>query len=88
MRYVASAMIVAVIASAERLKSVLLILHRDLNLALVFQSQTFEESSMLTMQNDRGRKKMLTNVRSFTFSPSLVDARLSITALALKSCYE
>lgn len=42
----------------------------------------------LTMQNDRGRKKMLTNVNNLTFSPSLVDARLSITALALKSCIE
>ena len=28
---------------------------------------------------------MLTKVRSFTFSPSCVDARDSITALALKS---
>ena len=35
--------------------------------------------------NDNGRKKMLTNVSSLTFSPSLVDALLSITALALKS---
>jgi hypothetical protein len=38
------------------------------------------------MQKDNGRKKMLTNVRSLTFSPSLVEARLSMTPLALKSC--
>jgi hypothetical protein len=38
-----------------------------------------------TEENDRGRKKMLTKVRSFTFSPSRVDALLSITALALNS---
>lgn len=29
---------------------------------------------------------MLTKANSFTFSPSLVDALLSITALALNSC--
>lgn len=40
----------------------------------------------LTVQNDRGRKKMLTKANSLTFSPSLVDALLSITALALNSC--
>lgn len=40
----------------------------------------------LTVQKDRGRKKMLTKAKSLTFSPSLVDALLSITALALKSC--
>ncbi len=40
----------------------------------------------LTVQNDRGRKKMLTKAKSLTFSPSLVDALLSITALALNSC--
>ena len=39
----------------------------------------------LTVVNASGRKKMLTNVSSLTFSPSLVDALLSITALALKS---
>lgn len=38
-----------------------------------------------TEENDRGRKKMLTKVRSFTFWPSRVDALLSITALALNS---
>jgi hypothetical protein len=37
------------------------------------------------MQNESGRKKMLTKVRSFTFSPKRVDALLSITPLALKS---
>ena len=37
------------------------------------------------MQNESGRKKMLTKVSSFTFSPSRVAARLSITALALNS---
>lgn len=41
---------------------------------------------VLTVQNDRGRKKMLTKAKSLTFSPSLVDALLSITALALNSC--
>ena len=40
----------------------------------------------LTVQKDRGRKKMLTKAKSLTFSPSLVDALLSITALALNSC--
>lgn len=39
----------------------------------------------LTVQNDSGRKKILTNVRSLTFSPSLVEALLSMTALALNS---
>jgi hypothetical protein len=38
------------------------------------------------MQNESGRKNMLTNVRSFTFSPSRADALLSITALALNNC--
>lgn len=38
-----------------------------------------------TMQNESGRKKMLTNVRSLMFSFNLVDALLSITALALNS---
>jgi hypothetical protein len=38
-----------------------------------------------TMQKESGRKKMLTNVSNFTFSPKRVAARLSITALALKS---
>lgn len=37
----------------------------------------------LQCQKARGRKKMLTKVKSFTFSPNLVDARLSTTALAL-----
>lgn len=41
---------------------------------------------VLTVQKDRGRKKMLTKAKSLTFSPSLVDALLSITALALNSC--
>jgi len=40
------------------------------------------------MQNERGRKNMLTNVKSLTFSPSRVDALLSITPLALKSYWE
>lgn len=44
------------------------------------------EDGQLTVQKDRGRKKMLTNAKSLTFSPSLVDALLSITALALNSC--
>jgi hypothetical protein len=39
------------------------------------------------MQNDRGKKKMLTYVNSLTFSPSCVEARLSMTELALKSCF-
>ena len=39
----------------------------------------------LTVQNVRGRKNMLTNVRSLIFSPSCVEALLSMTALALKS---
>jgi len=37
------------------------------------------------MQNDKGRKKTLTNVRSLIFSPKRVDARLSITPLALNN---
>jgi hypothetical protein len=40
-----------------------------------------------TMQNDRGKEKMLTYVNSLTFSPSCVEARLSMTELALKSCF-
>ena len=44
-----------------------------------------ERKQALTVQNDSGRKNMLTKVRSLTFSPSRVDARLSMTALALKS---
>jgi hypothetical protein len=40
---------------------------------------------MLTITNESGRKKMLTKVSSLIFSPSWVEARLSITALALKS---
>lgn len=40
----------------------------------------------LTVQKDRGRKKILTKAKSLTFSPSLVDALLSITALALNNC--
>ena len=40
------------------------------------------------MQNESGRKKILTKVRSLTFSPSRVDARLSITPLALKSYWK
>ena len=36
------------------------------------------------VQKLSGRKKMLTNVSSLRFSPSRVDARDSITALALK----
>ena len=39
----------------------------------------------LTVVNASGRKKMLTNVSNLTFSPSLVDALLSMTALALNS---
>lgn len=39
----------------------------------------------LTVQKASGRKKILTNVRSLTFSPSLVEALLSITALALNN---
>jgi hypothetical protein len=37
------------------------------------------------MQNDSGRKNMLTKVRSLTFSPRRVDARDSITPLALNN---
>jgi hypothetical protein len=39
-----------------------------------------------TMQNESGRKNMLTNMRSLMFSFNLVDALLSMTALALNSC--
>lgn len=39
----------------------------------------------LTVVKASGRKKMLTKVRSFTFSPNRVEALLSMTALALKS---
>jgi len=38
-----------------------------------------------TEEKESGRKKMLTKVRSLTFSPSRVDALLSMTALALNS---
>lgn len=37
------------------------------------------------VQKLRGRKKMLTKVRSLRFSPRWVEARDSMTALALKS---
>lgn len=37
------------------------------------------------MQNESGRKKMLTKVRSLMFSPSRVDALLSMTPLALNN---
>ena len=40
----------------------------------------------LSVQKDRGRKKMLTKAKSLAFSPSLADALLSITVLALNSC--
>lgn len=39
----------------------------------------------LTVQKVSGMKKIVTYVRSLMFSPSCVAARLSITALALKS---
>jgi hypothetical protein len=39
----------------------------------------------LTIQKDKGRKKMLIDVSSLTFSPSRVAALLSITPLALNS---
>ena len=45
------------------------------------------EQGRLTVVNASGRKKMLTNVSNLTFSPSLVDALLSMTALALNSCH-
>jgi len=54
-------------------------------------SELIENMSLIdqsAMQNDSGRKKMLTKVRSLTFSPNLVAARLSITALALNSYVE
>jgi hypothetical protein len=38
-----------------------------------------------TMQNESGKKRMLTYVNSLTFSPRRVEARLSMTELALKS---
>jgi hypothetical protein len=40
-----------------------------------------------TMQNESGKKKMLTYVNSLTFSPRRVEARLSMTELALKSWF-
>lgn len=43
------------------------------------------EIALHTIQKDKGRKKMLTKVRSLIFSPSLVEARLSMTPLALNS---
>ena len=43
------------------------------------------EKNKLTVVNERGRKKMLTKVNSLTFSPNLVEALLSMTALAVKS---
>ena len=85
MIYVVIAMIVAVMIRERGLKRVLLMLQTDLN-----QSQWGVEVSMgrssITMQNDRGRKKMLPYVNSLTFSPSCVEARLSMMELALKSC--
>ena len=41
-----------------------------------------------TMQNDSGRKNMLTNVSNLIFSRSRVEALLSITALALNNYHE
>jgi len=70
---------------ALRLNIVLLTLHTDcskVRLALAFARDGN------TMQNESGRKNMLTNVRSLMFSFSLVDALLSITPLALKSYFE
>ena len=70
---------------ALRLKIVLLTLHTDcikVRLALEFARDGN------TMQNESGRKNMLTNVRSLMFSFSLVDALLSITPLALNSYFE
>lgn len=43
------------------------------------------ERGRRTVVKARGRKRIDTNVRSLTFSPNLVEARLSMTALALKS---
>ena len=43
------------------------------------------EHVALTVQKASGRKNMLTYVNSLTFSPSLVDALLSMTALALNN---
>ncbi len=43
------------------------------------------ERGRRTVVKARGRKKIDTKVRSLTFSPNLVEARLSMTALALKS---
>lgn len=92
--YVQKLTIGRVAANDDRLKSVSLILQRDLR-----HNHSISEISMLkvinwsglcknrpTVQNVRGRKKILTKVRSLMFSPSCVEVRLSITELALKSC--
>lgn len=52
-----------------------------------FKNEDRMSSLKLTVQKVRGRKNMLTNVRSLIFSPSCVEALLSMTALALKSYY-
>lgn len=58
---------------------------------MVMASAVRERISLLIdqsdVQNDNGRKNIETKVKSLTFSPSRVEARLSITALALKSWY-
>lgn len=45
----------------------------------------YSTEGTLTVQKDNGIKKTLTKVSNFTFSPSLVEALLSMTALALNS---
>jgi hypothetical protein len=41
-----------------------------------------------TIQNESGRKKMPTKVRSLMFSPIRVDARISVTPVAFRSYQE
>ena len=84
--YVAMERTGMVAARADRLKSSSLILHNDYPAysASYFLSGQ-KKKGRLTVQKVKGRKKMLTKVSNLMFSPSFVDVRLSMTALALKS---
>ena len=75
-----------VIAKAEMLNKELLTLQIDYRGSASFTDWKVQFLAIRTAQNESGVKKMLTNVRSLIFCPSSLDARLSITVLALKSC--
>ena len=71
---------------ADRLKRDSLMLQRDFQGQSISSDKDEMTRDTLTVQKESGRKKMLTQVSSLIFSPNLVDERLSMTALALKSC--